>query len=238
MFTLDSVVPWGRSFGEYQRMFALDERDLRSRILGCADGPASFNAEATLRGLQVVSCDPLYRFDAAAIRARIAAIFDTMVAETRQNADEFVWDESIPSVEALARVRMTAMDRFLDDYENGRAERRYVDAALPALPFGDGESDLALCSHFLFLYTKQLSEDFHVAAVRELCRVAREVRIFPLVALGGAPSAYVEPVMDAVRSDGLDVSIETVPYEFQRGADRMLRVTRRERRARSSRSDA
>jgi len=47
MFTLDRVVPWGRSFDEYRHTFALSEVDLRSRILGCADGPAGFNAEAS-----------------------------------------------------------------------------------------------------------------------------------------------------------------------------------------------
>jgi hypothetical protein len=45
-FTLDQVVPWGRSFDEYRRMFALSDDDLGLRILGCADGPASFNGEA------------------------------------------------------------------------------------------------------------------------------------------------------------------------------------------------
>jgi len=218
-------------------MFALGGGELRSRLLGCADGPASFNAEATGRGLRVVSCDPLYRYGANAIRARIAAIFDEMVAQTRQNESEFVWSEAIPSVGALARMRAAAMDRFLDDYDAGRASGRYIDAELPALPFADGAFDLAVCSHFLFLYTKQLTADFHVAAVRELSRVAADVRIFPLVALGGAPSEHVGPVMDAMWKDGLDVSIDVVPYEFQRGANRMLRVIRRERPERSSRSD-
>jgi hypothetical protein len=40
MFTLDQVVPWGRSFDEYQRMFALTGADL-GLILGCGDGPAA-----------------------------------------------------------------------------------------------------------------------------------------------------------------------------------------------------
>jgi hypothetical protein len=227
MFTLDQVVPWGRSFDEYRRMFALGEADLRSKILGCADGPASFNAEATRQGRRVVSCDPLYRFVATAIRARIAAIFDEMVAQTRQNAAEFVWDEAIPSVDALARIRAAAMDLFLDDYDAGCGDGRYVDGELPSLPFGDGAFDLAVCSHFLFLYTKQLTEEFHVAAVRELCRVTREVRIFPLVALGGAPSPHVAAVEKQIRRDGFDVSLETVPYEFQRGANKMMRIRHR-----------
>jgi hypothetical protein len=35
------------------------------------------------------------------------------------------------------------MRMFLEDYEIGRAERRYIDAELPALPFPDASIDLA-----------------------------------------------------------------------------------------------
>jgi hypothetical protein len=113
MFTLDQVVPWGRSFDEYCRMFALSDADLQSRILGCADGPAGFNAEATKRGSRVVSADPLYRFDIAAIRARIDETSAQILEQTRQNADEFVWT-GIHSVDELGRIRMDAMRTFLD----------------------------------------------------------------------------------------------------------------------------
>lgn len=43
-FTLDKVVPWGRSYDEYVSMFDLSGADLGVRILGCGDGPAEFNA--------------------------------------------------------------------------------------------------------------------------------------------------------------------------------------------------
>ena len=59
MFTLNRVVPWGRSFEEYRRMFALSDADLQLKILGCADGPASFNAEASRLGHSVISIDPI-----------------------------------------------------------------------------------------------------------------------------------------------------------------------------------
>ena len=95
---------------------------------------------------------------------------------------------------------------------------------MPALPFGDRAFDLALCSHFLFLYSRLVDETFHVAAVRELCRVAREVRIFPLLALGAERSPHVDVVMEATRRDGRDASIVTVPYEFQRGGNQMMRI--------------
>ncbi len=224
-FTLNDVVPWGRSYDEYVRMFALEETELRLRILGCADGPASFNAEATRRGARVVSCDPLYAFPAAAVRERIDATSLEVLEQTRKNAATFVWN-TITSVDELGLVRKAAMSKFLDDYERGLGERRYVAAALPDLPFPEAAFDLALCSHFLFLYSERLGADFHVAAVRELCRVAGEVRIFPLLSLDGERSPLVETVAEALTESGIEVSLEGVPYEFQRGGNQMMRIRR------------
>ena len=223
MFTLEQVVPWGRSFDEYRRMFALSGDDLARRILGCGDGPASFNAQATCRGAVVTSCDPIYQWDASQIRERIAVTYDQILDQARRNADEFVW-ESIASVDELGAVRMAAMQEFLDDYSHGKAAGRYLPAELPTLPFEDSSFDLALCSHLLFLYSLQLDEEFHHRSIRELCRVAREVRIFPLLALGGERSPYIDRVMARIRADGQDVSIERVPYEFQRGGNEMMRI--------------
>ena len=205
-------------------MFALTEADLVSRTLGCGDGPASFNADLTRRGGRIVSCDPLYQFDVALIRQRIAETSAEVIDQARQNAHEFVWDAAIPDVDALTRVRMAAMATFLDDYEQGRREGRYVVAGLPSLPFADGAFDLALCSHFLFLYSLQRDAAFHLESMRELCRVAREVRVFPLLALGGQPSPHVAAVTAELEHAGWTVTIERVPYEFQRGGNEMMRV--------------
>jgi len=226
-FTLEQVVPWGRSFDEYRRLFALADDDLKLNILGCGDGPASFNAEATRQGFSVVSCDPLYRFSAAQIRRRVEATYDEVMNQTRRNQYEFVW-HTIGSIEELGRMRRQAMNEFLADYDEGRRQGRYVDAELPSLPFADRTFELALCSHFLFLYTEQLTADFHEAAVLEMCRVASEVRIFPLLALGAVPSRHVEPVSETLRQRGFQVSIETVPYEFQRGGHQMMRIRQAE----------
>ena len=212
-------------------MFALSSDDLHRRILGCADGPASFNAEATTSGLSVVSCDPLYRFTTEQIGRRIAETCDIIIEQTRRNQDEFVWT-SISSVEELRQLRMASMDKFLADYELGKEQGRYVVAELPQLPFRDGAFDLALCSHFLFLYSEQFTTEFHVVAIRELQRVASEVRIFPLLALGAKPSPHVSFVKRQLETDGWHVGIEVVPYEFQRGGNQMMRVWRNEERDR------
>ncbi len=78
----------------------------------------------------------------------------------------------------------------------------------------------------LFLYTTQLGEVFHQAAIREMCRVAQEVRIFPLLALDATPSPIVERVVDAFDGQGFNLSIDEVPYEFQRGGNQMMRIRR------------
>src|SRR5688572_44994 len=137
MFTLDSVLPWGRSFDEYRRMFALTDDDLTHRILGCGDGPASFNAEATRRGVRVVSVDPIYRFEKLQIEERLAATYDQILEQVRRNAGEFVWGEGIRTIDELAQVRMAAMRVFLEDYDAGRVDGRYVNAELRARPFPD-----------------------------------------------------------------------------------------------------
>jgi len=204
-------------------MFALRETDLAGRILGCGDGPASFNAEAARRGVKVVSCDPLFAWKGPRILDRIRATYDQILRQTRQNRQQFVWDR-IPSVEELGRIRMAAMKLFLEDFDIGAQKGRYVAAELPALPFRDKSFEMALCSHLLFLYTDQLTEAFHTAAILEMHRVASEVRVFPLLALDGRPSAHVPAVISRLRDAGREVTIETVPYEFQRGGNQMLRI--------------
>lgn len=224
-FRLDRVVPWGRSFAEYQRMFALTHEQLSLRMLGCADGPASFNAEATGHGADVVSVDPIYTFSRAEIQSRIQACYPEMMRQVRQNYSEFVWRE-IPSVEDLGRLRMASMELFLDDYEVGRKCGRYLAAELPSLPFQDRAFELALCSHFLFLYADQFSLEFHVNSISELCRVADEVRIFPLVELGSVPSRHRCSVTETLRRRGFSVNVEHVDYEFQRGGNQMVRIVK------------
>jgi hypothetical protein len=174
---LHDVIPWGRSFEDYQRMFAQTDEDLAGPILGCGDGPASFNAEATARGHAVVSCDPIYAFSSAEIEHRVNACYGDLLAQVRRKRDRFVWDH-FHDPDHLGQCRLAAMRRFLADLDKGKAEGRYITASLPHLPFEDGRFDLAVVSH-LFFRRRALDFDFHRLALGELLRVAKEVRIFP-----------------------------------------------------------
>jgi hypothetical protein len=223
-FKYEEVVPWGRSFNEYRRMFHLTHEDLQQNILGCADGPANFNAEMFRRGHRVISCDPLYQFTAEQIKQRIAATYAEVIGQTRRNQEKFVWD-LITSPDELGRCRLEAMGDFLSDYDQGKRDGRYILAQLPDLPFAPVAFDIALCSHFLFFYSDHLSIQFHHQAIDELCRVAREVRIFPILTYNAEPCPLLSPVIEYLQNACRTVSIERVPYQFQRGGNMMLRIS-------------
>ena len=218
---LNNIVPWGRSFKEYQAMFSLSAEDLGSRILGCGDGPASFNAELTKVGGSIVSLDPIYQFSREQIHSRIDRIYPEVLSQVAKNRDDFIWD-SIANVDELGRVRMQAMESFLNDYEQGKMSGRYKEGQLPVLPFNNAEFDLALCSHYLFLYSNHVDQAQHFESIKELCRVAHEVRIYPLLALDGKKSKHLESVINLLKTNGLDVSLQAVNYQFQKGATEML----------------
>lgn len=217
---LDQVVPWGRSLAEYREMFDLSEADKHRRILGCGDGPASFNAELSFMGGNVVSVDPIYQFSADELYARILAVFKTVMDQVALNVDQFNWDV-IPDQERLGEIRLAAMESFIADYRNAEAGR-YVTGELPALPFADKHFELALCSHYLFLYSDKVDAQAHLQGVNELCRVAEEVRIYPLVDLEGKPSPHVQAVIDDQNAQGREVEILSTEYHFQKGADEYM----------------
>jgi len=224
-FELGGIVPWGRRFSEYQAFFALDELASGSPILDAGGGPSSFAAEARKTGARVVATDTIYALRGDDIRHRFEGAADAMRTGMRRASYRFNWSY-YGSEDAVHRLRREALELFLDDFEDGKGEGRYVSASLPSLPFEDGSFRLALVSHLLFLYGDDLDFDFHLASIRELLRVADEVRVFPLVNLDGLPSSHLPGVMNALRREGAGAELVRVPFEFQKGATRMLRVRR------------
>ena len=220
----DQVIPWGRNLAEYQAMFNLSAADLQKKILGCGDGPASFNAEMWHQGHHVISIDPIYQFSAAQIQQRVEAVYDSVIRQVEAQAERFVW-KNFADPEELGRTRLATMECFLADYEAGKAEGRYQFQSLPTLTFSNQQFELCLCSHLLFLYSDKLSAEFHWRSLQELLRVASEVRIFPLLNLAGDRSPHLDPMLAQLREQGHAARIQTVAYEFQKGGNEMLVIT-------------
>ncbi|WP_150468150.1 hypothetical protein [Francisella sp. SYW-9] len=147
---LNNIIPWGRSLEEYRQMFLLSQNDLKSKILGCGDGPSSFNYEVTNIGGDVTSIDPIYQFSKKDIKQRIIETSKEVIKQLSINKDKYVW-KSIASIDALYNIRTKSMDNFLSDYDRGKSESRYIYNTLPDLSsFADKSFDIVLCSHFLF----------------------------------------------------------------------------------------
>jgi ubiquinone/menaquinone biosynthesis C-methylase UbiE len=119
---------------------------------------------------------------------------------------------------------MTAMRTFLADYERGKREGRYANARLPSLPFPDKTFDLALCSHLFFLHSDHLTLALRRAAIAEMCRVAKKVRVFPLRDLGCKESVHLEPIVSGLQETGYEARFVKVDYEFQKGANMFLSI--------------
>ena len=146
--------------------------------------------------------------------------------QVSKNKNSYSW-ASIRDLNELAQIRMGAMDIFLDDYDAGKKSNRYIPAALPSLPFKANSFELALCSHYLFLYSDHITEEHHFLSIKELCRVAKEVRIYPLLSLSGEKSKYVKSLLPKLRSHGIDTMFQKVAYEFQKGATEMVVLSKR-----------
>lgn len=218
---LEEVIPWGRSFHEYCRMFDLQPDSLPGSILDCAGGPSSFCAEATRRGNEVVAVDPIYQFSADAIRERLRDVTPRILSMMQEHPDRFVLDQ-FDTPEEVVEGRHESMEVFLDDLPRGRKEGRYRVGSLLEMEFDDNEFDLALSSHFLFLYDETLSDRFHRRAVREVLRVAEEFRVFPLTNMNAEPSSHLPPVTEELSENGHKLEVHEVDYEFQKGANQML----------------
>ena len=224
---LEQVVPFGRSLDEYVKMFNLSEQDLQKSILSVGDGPASFNAEGTQRGYRIKSIDPLYAFTSAQIRNRFYEVVDNIIEQIRKSPNDWVWTYH-GSPDGLRKNREQVTKIFCEDYEEGKAQNRYESGELPKLKYRNGEYELGLCSHFLFLYSDHFDQQFHFDSICEMVRVCQEVRIFPLLTLMLKRSQHLKAVLERLRERGYRCEIQKVSYELQRGGNEMLKITRNE----------
>ncbi|KOP27627.1 SAM-dependent methyltransferase [Hapalosiphon sp. MRB220] len=222
---LEKVVPFGRSLDEYMKMFNLIKSDFNKRILGVGDGPASFNAEATKIGMNVTSIDPIYRFSSDEIQKRFDEVVDNIIDQVKASPDDWAWSYH-KSPEDLKSNRIAAINEFISDYKRGKLEQRYLIGELPQLHFQDQEFDIALCSHFLFLYSDHHDYQFHFDSIQEMLRVSPQVRIFPLLTLMLQRSPYLDRITQEFRELGYAVSIVKVGYELQKGGNEMLLITK------------
>ncbi|WDL96688.1 methyltransferase domain-containing protein [Alicyclobacillus sp. ALC3] len=224
--SLDDFIFIGRTYDEYVRMFDLREADIAGkRILDCPGGACSFAAHASSLGTEVMAADVLYELDGPVLLAKGAADLQRLRKGMAGAKEDYVWDEFC-NVDGLIQTRQNALADFIKDYQGNR--QRYIAATLPHLPFADNQFDIVLSAHFLFCYAEIIGFDLHLATVKELLRVTEnEVRIFPLVSNGGVVYPFLSELLAELELLGHRAEVIAVPYQFQRGASEMLRISKR-----------
>ncbi|SEG72632.1 class I SAM-dependent methyltransferase [Paenibacillus sp. UNC499MF] len=211
-----------RNFEEYVRMFDLDPDKLRGkRVLDTGAGASAFTAEASRRDIHACAADPLYAMEPSEIEGLGREEIDRFIVKLTERRHMYDWD-FYGGPELLKELRKQSFADFSADYANPVSrEQRYTAASLPELPHPEGEFDLVLCSHFLFLYGEQFSPEFHLQAMRELLRVCKpggEVRIYPLLTFGGESYPQLPALLKELAAEGVTAEYRPTRLAFIPGS--------------------
>ncbi len=217
------LVLWGYHLDEYQEMFDLSDEELNTRLLEFGSGPTAVNVQLHEKHKKIISCDPLFSLEKSDLIAKTSAIFENMVMRIKQAQENPILSR-IGEVDALIAKRRQGMEEFFNDYTKGKEEQRYLSFTHHTLPFSDFSFDLALSSHFLFADLDDQDVDFHMKTIIELARVAKEVRIFPLIDRYGQLSPFLGPVLLGLQQEHYGVEVREVNYYLQPESNVMLRV--------------
>ena len=211
---------WVYSMADYCQMFDLTEEDLKLAILDYPAGISSFNAEMNDRGHKVLSGDQHYKMPLDEMKTFSQQVFEVNKRHLKEHGEILRGDQNIESILADWQQRQ---ERFLQDYEQGKKEHRYQCMTLPRLPFDKQVFDIALCSDHLF-HNYVAEEKNQSAIIEELCRVAKEVRIFPLQDEKGKIGENLGHLMLATQQKGCGIEVREVPYHEMKGGNAMLRI--------------
>jgi hypothetical protein len=217
------AVLWGEHLDEYSRMFGLTETDLNARLLEYNCGATAVNAELRRENRSIISCDPLFSLGKSDFVNTVNKTFDQAVLDLRKASKQYDFSY-YGGFDALIEKRRQGIETCLADYEQGVMEGRYLPSQEDVVPFENFSFDLAISTNYLFSSMEQHGTDFHLQCIRELTRVAKEVRIFSLIDREGQPSPLIGPVLLGLQQANYGVEVRTVDYQLQQGDQAMLRV--------------
>jgi hypothetical protein len=227
---LDRIAFYGRTLAEYLLMFGINDipsLKIYNTILDCPSGASSFVAEANSKHrMQAIGCDRLFDKDVKTLSKWGEDDIEYVLQRVSTDPNLYKWD-FYSSIDKLRQYRKLALQQFLKDYPTGIKEKRYIKADLPKLPFEDKSFDLLLSGHFLFTYSHKLDFPFILSSILELFRVSsKEVRIYPLQKSSLQPYEQMNELLFALEMRKIKYDIVPVPFEFQRGSNKMLVLRR------------
>lgn len=220
---MSNLVLWGHGQDDYQEMFDINLNDIAGRVLEYSSGPSAFNTDLHKKGKDCVSADPLFSLDDATLKSKVSLIFADMAEKITNDHDKFDFSK-IGGLTRLLEKRQAGMKKFFKDFDLGLTQQRYLPLQTRTLPFDDFYFDLALSSHYFFGQIDNLDLNLHLQILKELARVAKEVRIFPLIDRHGGPSPFLGPVLLALQQENFGTEVRSVDYSLQSQGNAMLRI--------------
>ena len=208
---------WVYSLADYRQIFDLTDQDLQKTLLDFPSGISSVNAELYALGHSLVSADPIYNLSMQAMQAAVKQILQELIGNLAQNEDK----------EAIIQQWRHSSELFLSDYELGKKQGRYRVQSLPPFDKVEQTFELLLCPDFLF--DSLISLEFSSQDImNELCKLAAEVRIYPLPEAKTAVAAELGPIMLAFQQRNFGVEIRAVNYSIRNHNNAMLRIWAKE----------
>lgn len=216
-------VLWGHQFSEYKEMFDLPADLAQQKILEFACGPTTVNQELTKQGMDVLSCDPWFESNIEVMRENFESHFQLQLQRMQAHPEAFNLKQ-YGGLETFVHQRQNGFNEFFKDFPGGFQQKRYVGVPQNQLPFENQRFDKALCANFLFADLSDQDLDFHLYWISEMLRVAHDVRIYPLTNKYGQPSALLGPVLLALNQQGIQVTVQDVPFRVVPESMAMLKL--------------
>ncbi|SFL70709.1 hypothetical protein SAMN04487943_103206 [Gracilibacillus orientalis] len=220
---LNRIIFIGRIYQEYLNMFSLSESELKGKkILDCPAGACSFTAVGNKSGLDITACDIAYDHSVESLKQKGLQDIEHAMEHMEKAKSNYKWDY-FSDIAGLKKNRLSALHDCTNDMK--KSTEKYIAVNLPSLPFKDGEFDILLSAHFLFMYGDRLDYPFHIETLNELLRVTKEeIRIFPIVDLAGKRYEHLDKIITYLIDQSCIVEVVNVPYEFQANANSMLKI--------------
>lgn len=207
--TITSIPRAVYNFKDYQAIFDLNGLSHERRLLTFPAGLSSVTAEAQQQGYHLLSADPYYDLDQHEMSKRVDQVIQALTES--ESCAELVkqWTEN-------AHI-------FLSDYNKDK-QNYYRWVELPTFPFKDFEFDLLLSTDFIFHRAIKKPEKI----LMEFCRVASEIRLYPLLNEKDEIPSNLGEVMMLLQKENYGVEVREVPYHGPKKKGAMLRVWAKE----------
>ena len=120
---LNKVALIGRTFGEYYKIFRLNDfKSKNLKILDVGSGVSSFCAEAQDVEMNVMAMDPIYDHNAKKLAIKCEQDIEMIIKELDGAEHLYIWN-IFKNKEHLKKQREEAYKKFINHYRNNRKNK-------------------------------------------------------------------------------------------------------------------